>query len=107
MLYTNGTGTGKTFSGLGIVKRFAMQGKTNTLIVVPDEKIGSDWVTSARALGLDIARLENTKQAGTGIVVATYANLGQNDELAKRQWDLVVTDEAHSLAQDKDGTPTT
>lgn len=27
MLFTNGTGTGKTFTGLGIVKRFVEQGK--------------------------------------------------------------------------------
>jgi hypothetical protein len=33
MLFTNGTGTGKTFTGLGVVKRFAMQGKDNTLIM--------------------------------------------------------------------------
>jgi hypothetical protein len=32
MLFTNGTGTGKTYTGLGIVKRFAKRGKTNILI---------------------------------------------------------------------------
>ena len=57
MLFTNGTGTGKTFTGLGIVKRFALAGKTNTLIVAPNDKIIEDWQKSGRVLGLDIARL--------------------------------------------------
>lgn len=106
MLFTNGTGTGKTFSGLGVVKRFAMQGKTNTLIVVPDNKIASDWVKSGRALGLQINQLKSTTQAGSGIVLATYANLGANDVLASRQWDLIVPDESHSLMQSADGVAT-
>lgn len=106
MLFTNGTGTGKTFTGLGIVKRFAMQGKDNTLIVVPDNKIASDWIKSGKALGLDITQLEDTTQSGKGIVLTTYANLGANDSLAKRQWDLVIPDEAHSLMQAADGVVT-
>ena len=39
MLFTNGTGTGKTFTGLGVVKRMQRQGKNSVLIVVPDDKI--------------------------------------------------------------------
>lgn len=107
MLFTNGTGTGKTFSGLGIVKRFSMQGKGNTLIVVPDDKIGDDWIESAKALNLTVTRLADTKDAGKGIVITTYANLGENDALASRDWDLVIPDEAHSLMQNEAGTPTT
>lgn len=103
MLFTNGTGTGKTFTGLGVVKRRAMQGKTNQLIVVPDNKIAADWIDSGKALGLDITQLESTSTAGKGIVITTYANLGANDELAKRQWDHVLPDEAHSLMQSEDG----
>ena len=106
MLFTNGTGTGKTFTGLGIVKRFARQGKTNTLIVVPDAKIMADWVDSARALWLTITPLVDTKDAGRGITITTYANLGDNDALATRDWDLIVPDEAHSLMQAADGTDT-
>lgn len=106
MLFTNGTGTGKTFTGLGVVKRFALQGKSNTLIVVPDDKIAADWIESGKALGLSITKLQDTKDAGNGIVVTSYANLGENDELARRQWDLVVPDEAHTLMQSADGTPT-
>ena len=107
MLFTNGTGTGKTFSGLGIIKRFARQGKTGTLIVVPDDKIAADWIESGRVLGLNISKLGNTRDAGKGIVITSYANLGENDALASRQWDLVVADEAHSLMQSADGEVTT
>lgn len=106
MLFTNGTGTGKTFTGLGIVKRFALAGKTNILIVAPNDKIIEDWQKSGRVLGLDIARLQDTNDAGAGIVITTYANFGDNAALASREWDLVVSDESHYLMQDKDGTPT-
>lgn len=106
MLFTNGTGTGKTFTGLGIVKRFALAGKTNTLIVAPNDKIIEDWQKSGRVLGLEIARLQDTNDAGAGIVITTYANFGDNAAIASREWDLVVSDESHYLMQDKDGTPT-
>ncbi len=106
MLFTNGTGTGKTFVGLGITKRFEQQGKSNTLIVVPDDKIASDWMQSGRVLGLNITALTSTKDAGTGIVITSYANLGDNDQLATRNWDLVVADEAHTLMQSAEGDET-
>ena len=103
MLFTNGTGTGKTFTGLGVVRRFASRGKRNILILAPSDKIISDWITSGEALGLELNQLPHTKTAGRGIVITTYANAGQNDALAKRDWDLVVSDEAHYLVQNKDG----
>jgi len=106
MLFTNGTGTGKTYTGLGVIKRFQRQGKTNILIVVPDEKVGSDWANSGGDLGLKITRLADTKDAGKGIVVTTYANLGQNAALASRSWDLVVADEAHNLMKSGDASVT-
>lgn len=107
MLFTNGTGTGKTFTGLGVVKRAVRQGKTNILIAVPSDKIAADWIESGVPLGLEISKLKDTKDAGRGIVVTTYANLGANDALASREWDMVVADEAHKLMQAEDGTPTT
>ena len=106
MLFTNGTGTGKTFTGLGVVKRFAMQGKTSTIMVVPSDKIMEDWISSGKRLGLDITPLANTKDAGKGIVITTYANFGDNRVLGDREWDLVVHDEAHYLMQAEDGKPT-
>ena len=106
MLFTNGTGTGKTFTGLGAIKRHVLQGKSNILIAAPDDKIASDWMESGKLMGLDISKLADTQDAGKGIVITTYANLGENDQLATRQWDMVVADEAHSLMQAADGKPT-
>lgn len=106
MLFTNGTGTGKTFTGLGIIKRFANRGKTNVLVVAPNDKIIEDWQKSGKLLGLNLNRLDSTTDSGTGIIITTYANMGANQSLADRNWDLVVHDEAHYLAMDKDGTNT-
>lgn len=107
MLFTNGTGTGKTFTGLGAVKRFQRQSKTSILIVVPDDKIAADWIESGEPLGLSITQLKDAQDAGQGIVITSYANLGKNDALARRQWDMVVADEAHTLMQSADGKVTT
>ncbi len=107
MLFTNGTGTGKTYSGLGVIKRFAMQGKTNALVIAPSQGILMDWVRSAKDLGLDMKVLDSTvDNGGKGLVGTTYANLGDNKHLADREWDLIVPDEAHKLSSDKDGTTT-
>ncbi|MFZ4538168.1 DEAD/DEAH box helicase family protein [Propionivibrio sp.] len=106
MLFTNGTGTGKTFTGLGIVKRFSNNGKENILIVAPNDKIIEDWQKTGKLFGLDLSRLDNTTDAGKGIVITTYANMGTNDALATRKWDLVVHDESHYLAMGKEGTNT-
>lgn len=107
VLFTNGTGTGKTFTGLGIVKRFARRGRDNVLVVVPSQTIAADWVRSGQALDLDIKLLANTKDnGGSGPVITTYANLSENASLALRKWDLVVADEAHKLSENADGEPT-
>lgn len=105
VLFTNGTGTGKTFTGLGVVKRYDMQGKNNIIITVPGEKVADDWIKSGKVLGLNITKLSSTKDAGKGIVVTTYANFGQNDAIMDRDWDLVIHDEAHKLSENKDGNP--
>lgn len=106
VLFTNGTGTGKTFTGLGVIKRFAMQGKDNTLIVVPSDKIASDWIKAGRHFDLNISMLPDSSSAGAGVTVTTYANFGQNNQLAKRKWELVVADESHYLMQAADGKQT-
>lgn len=106
MLFTNGTGTGKTFTGLGVIKRFVNRGKDNVLIVVPSDKIMDDWQQSGKLLGLQINALENTKDAGKGVTITTYANFGDNKTLADRNWDLVVNDEAHYLMMNEAGETT-
>lgn len=106
MLLTNGTGTGKTFSGLGAIRRSVTAGRGDILIVVPDNKIAEDWQQAGKLLDLAITPLENTKTAGKGVVITSYANLGANDALASRDWHMVVTDEAHMLMQAAEGDAT-
>lgn len=109
ILVTNGTGTGKTFTGLGTVKRFVNSGKKNVLIVSMNDKIVRDFVKSAKALHLDVHQLDGINDNGGeehSIVATTYANLAQNQALADKDWDLIVVDEAHNLMQSQDGRET-
>jgi superfamily II DNA or RNA helicase len=106
MLFTNGTGTGKTYSGLGVIKRFAMQGKRNTLVVVPSQGILLDWMRGAKSLGLQLNILSSAADKGRAFSGTTYANFGANRHIADRNWDLVVADEAHKLSSDQNGTVT-
>lgn len=108
VLYTNGTGTGKTFTGLGIAARQAANGKTNILIVAPKQTIADAWVKAGeKFFGLPIKVLDSTQDnGGSGIVVTTYANLGANPSLALREWDMVIADEAHYLSSAEDGSTT-
>jgi len=107
ILYTNGTGTGKTATGLGVAKRFINDGKDNIVIVVPSDKIASDWVKFARMLGVELKQLADTNDNGkTGPIVTTYANFGQNESLAQRDWDLVIADESHYLSSNEGGDKT-
>ena len=105
-LFTNGTGTGKTYVGAGVVKRYARQGKDNILIVAPSQGILQGWVEAGQDLGLNITVLDDTKSKGKGIVATTYANLGENPRLAERNWDLVVNDESQELSKNERGDPT-
>jgi hypothetical protein len=106
VLFANGTGTGKTYVGLGAIKRSVSQGKGNVLIVVPSDAIAQGWIRSGKDLNLDIQSLPDTKTAGKGVVITTFANLGMNDALASREWDLVVADEAHYLMNNAQATVT-
>lgn len=107
ILFTNGTGTGKTATGLGVIKRHINDGKDNIIVVVPSDKIASDWVKFAGMMGVDLKQLEDTASNGkTGPIVTTYANFGQNETLAQRDWDLVVADESHYLSSNESGDKT-
>ncbi|MGM0858675.1 MAG: LPD38 domain-containing protein [Pseudomonadota bacterium] len=100
VLFSNGTGTGKTYTGLGIAKRHELMGMPNILIVVPSDKIARDWASSGENVGLSVKQLADTQDnGGEGAVITTYANFRQNNSLAERQWDLVMADEAHNLLQ--------
>lgn len=107
VLLTNGTGTGKTASGLGVALRFFNAGKKNIAIVVPTDKVASDWVKFSGMLDMPLHQLSGIDDAGgTGPVVTTYANFGQNDALYSREWDLVITDESHYLSSNANGDST-
>ena len=117
-MFTNGTGTGKTYTGLGIVKRFIKQGKGRILILTPSQTKVSDWIKDAANLGIELNDLDavsKTKKDGTtattekgeGAVITTYANFRQNKALLEDLFDLVVYDESHRLLENKGGTGTT
>jgi len=107
MMITNGTGTGKTYTALGAIKRFAKQGKNNILIVCPGDKIAQDFVDSAKNLHLEIRKLESIQDnGGKGIAITSYANFYQNESLMRREWDLVVFDEAHKINSNQAGDDT-
>lgn len=107
MLLTNGTGTGKTASGMGVIVRSINAGKPNALVVVPSDKIASDWVKFAKMLGVELKMLDSTSDnGGSGQAITTYANFGANDSLALRDWDQIVTDEAHYLSSNEAGEGT-
>lgn len=107
MMFTNGTGTGKTYTGLGIVKRFVDADKKNILIIAPSDGILKQWEeAAAKDFGITLTRLNSTKDAGKGAVTATYANVGANQALVNRDFDLAITDESHNLMGSKSATPT-
>lgn len=115
-LFTNGTGTGKTYTGLGIAKRLAKQGKSRILFVTPSQKKVSDWIKDGRNLNMDIRDLDSvakekgttaTTESGDGMVITTYANFRQNKKLLETDWDAVVYDECHRIMENKKGTETT
>lgn len=97
VVFTNGTGTGKTYLGLGIVHRMIQSGKKNGLIIVPNDAVIAEWIPSAKNMGIDLNLLESTKDQGRGVSITTYANLANNLTLTDRSHDFVVADEAHNL----------
>ena len=107
MLFTNGTGTGKTFVGLGVARRAVDSGKKNILIVAPKQPILTAWAGAGKGFfNLAITTLKDTNDAGKGVVATTYANLGDNPALLRRDWDLIITDESQYLSSSADGKET-
>ena len=116
-MFTNGTGTGKTYTGLGIVKRFIKQGKGRVLVLTPSQTKVKDWVKDAKNLGIELNDLDvvakskkdgttATTEKGEGAVITTYANFRQNKALLEDLFDLIVYDESHRLLENKEGTGT-
>lgn len=104
ILFTNGTGTGKTFTALGIIKRFFESGRGDSLIVVPNREIIGQWTKAGKSFfNLDVTPLSDTKDSGRGISITTYANFRQNEALGVRSFGLIVYDESHYLGQSESG----
>lgn len=106
MLFTNGTGSGKTIVGLGIIKRFLLQGKDSILVIVPTDQKCKDWIEEGKDVGIEINQLENTSQYSKGINVTTYSNFYQNDAILGYHLDLIIYDESHYLLQNQKGEAT-
>ncbi len=105
MLIANGTGTGKTLTGLGVVKRFLMQGKRNVLIVVPTSDIANNWITEGARLDIDgMEKITTNKHTPNDINIITYASLQKNRHIVDNKWDLIVCDESHNLALGAEST---
>lgn len=114
-MFTNGTGTGKTYTGLGIAKRLVKQGKGRILIVTPSQKKVSDWIKDGHNLNMEIRDLDSiakergttaTTESGEGVVITTFANFGLNKKLLETKWDAVIYDESHRIMENKKGTET-
>lgn len=105
MLITNGTGTGKTYTGLGTIKRFVDQGKTRILLVAP-ANMADEWVTKGNAMGIKMSRLADTKDKGKGVVVTSYENFRENRALYEDTFDLVVYDECQNIIENQKGEDT-
>lgn len=114
-MFTNGTGTGKTYTGLGIAKRLAKQGKGRILFITPSQKKVNDWMKDGKNLGLDIRDLDSvakekgttaTTESGDGMVITTFANFGLNKKLLETEWDAVIYDECHRIMENKKGAET-
>lgn len=105
-MFTNGTGTGKTYTGLGIVKRFIKRGKGRILIVTAQETKIKDWIRDAQNLGIEATMLENTISKGSGVVVTQYANMRQNRAILEDEFDLIVYDESHKIMENMQGNTT-
>lgn len=114
-MFTNGTGTGKTYTGLGIIKRMTKQGKGRILIITPSQQKVKDWINDGKNLCLDIRDLDDwskehgstaTNEKGEGVVITTFANFGINKALLEDQFDAVIYDESHRIMENKEAKET-
>ena len=106
-IVTNGTGTGKTFTGLGTVKRFLNMGKNRILLVTPAGKVMDTWIKDAKNIfDIEINRLENMKDKGKGVIITSYENFRGNRALYEDEFDLVVYDECQKIIMAQSGEDT-
>lgn len=109
--FTNATGTGKTFLGMGIAVSFLARDLKKVLVVTPSVTKCQDWGKVAKEyFGLNLEILPTIVDEGkTNFVTCTYANLRENDRLQRRHFDLVIYDESHRISagqKEANGMPT-
>ncbi|MFN4167645.1 MAG: hypothetical protein ACK4HD_05025, partial [Pannonibacter phragmitetus] len=104
-MLTNGTGTGKTYSGLGVAKRVVRRGG-DVLIVAPAGVLPA-WEKGARDLLMEPRRLSDKKDAGgAGLNLTSFQNFRDNQELMQRNFAFVIYDESHHLMANMSGDST-
>ena len=107
MLITNGTGTGKTYTGLGTIRRFLNSGKDRILLVVPAGKVLGEWINTARnSFGIEIKQLEDRKDKGKGVAITTIENIRDNQKIFEDTFDLVIYDECQKIIMSQEGGDT-
>lgn len=112
IMFTDATGTGKTFTGLGIIKRYEQMGKNKVLLVVPTDSMAKNWQRDAKLFGMDVHQLSGITDAARDRdrIVTTYANFRANEALLARArnnpFDLVIYDESHRIISNADGSAT-
>lgn len=104
VLFTNGTGTGKTTTALSIAYRAVKKGK-RVLIVTPKQDINKNFTREGDWFKLDVYNLENTKDSGAGkqVVVTTMKNMSMNSDLLRQEFDYVIVDESDNLMANLSG----
>lgn len=106
ILFTNGTGTGKTYTGTGVAKR-AVQAGQKVLVVAPKGTIGG-WQGAAKDMNFEYVKIAN-KSTGAGdnaAAITTYQNFADNTEIMQEKFDLVIYDESHKLMANMQGDAT-
>jgi broad specificity phosphatase PhoE len=108
------TGTGKTFTGVGVIKEMQEQfGVRRTLIVTKSQNLinaPAGWRDVAdRMYGMDVQPVMSNMLGGgkaldEGIYAVTYAKLRNDPELLKQNWDLVVADESGEARREYAGS---
>lgn len=106
MIVSNGTGTGKTFTGMGTIKRFLMNGKKRILLVAPPG-VHADWQKAADFFDVTLNKLESKKDVGKGVIITSYENFRDNYELYQESFDLVIYDESQKIMESQGGNETT
>jgi hypothetical protein len=116
VLFTNGTGTGKTSTAVGLVKRAVKKGQ-RVLIITPKQPINDNFINEGKWFQLDVYRLDSKTDIGYGpdmtngpvtpkVIVTTFSNFGDNLDIQRENFDLIIVDEADQIMSSLGGNDT-